>query len=329
MMPATAYSQVAELNNISTPTQTQSQTPVSTQCLDFNQDGICESIVLVNGTIIKNPGLPVTGPIINNNISTSTPTVNTTAVNTTSEQVSEYYCTSNGCGYYRSGICLDCDTDKNGAPDEMYDPRDRTFEGCDDPTLVCGDAAFSIPPGEILRPTFSLNVTGFSIADDYPNTAVDENDPCGEGVEYKLDGEIFCTPEEYEDARLVQYEQEQEDFDYEEWCDEQNGETYTEGELVGCRTTETETVSSNSNNDNDNDDKGDEENDNDDEDIVYCEGQSVPEGADSCYDQYDFEEGDGSGCDDNDDYCNEEDECGRSDVDCIDDTKFDEDDYDG
>ena len=54
MMPATAYSQVAELNNISTSTQkqTQTQTPVSTQCLDFNQDGICESIVLANGTII-------------------------------------------------------------------------------------------------------------------------------------------------------------------------------------------------------------------------------------------------------------------------------------
>ena len=41
--PSAAYSQVAELNNIST----------STQCLDFNQDGICESIVLVNGTVIN------------------------------------------------------------------------------------------------------------------------------------------------------------------------------------------------------------------------------------------------------------------------------------
>jgi len=50
MIPATAYSQVAD---VSTPTQTQTQTPVSTQCLDFNQDRICESIVLVNGTIIK------------------------------------------------------------------------------------------------------------------------------------------------------------------------------------------------------------------------------------------------------------------------------------
>ena len=38
---------------------------------------------------------------------------------------------------------------------------------------------------------------------------------------------------------------------------------------------------------------------------------------------------DGTGCDDNDDYCNEEDECGRSDVDCIDDRNFDEDDYNG
>jgi hypothetical protein len=312
---AAAYSQVAELNNISTSTQTQRQTPVSTQCLDFNQDGICESIVLVNGTIIKNPDLPLTAPIINNNISTSTPTVNTTAVNTASEQVSEYYCTSNGCGYYQSGICLDCDTDKDGTPDEMYDPRDRTFEGCDDPTLICGDAAFSILPGEILRPSFSLNTTGFSIADDSPNTAVDENDPCGGGVEYNLDGEIFCTPEEYEDASKIQYEQEQEEKGY-------------------PRPLLTEYMpkpsSSNDNdNDDDNDDKGDEEDDNDDEDIVYCEGQRVPEGADSCYDQYDFEEGDGSGCDDNDDYCNEEDECGRSDVDCIDDRGFDEDDYDG
>ena len=43
---------------------------------------------------------------------------------------------------------------------------------------------------------------------------VDENDPCGGGVEYKLDGERFCTPEEYEDARKIQYEQEQEEKGY-------------------------------------------------------------------------------------------------------------------
>ena len=80
----------------------------------------------------------------------------------------------------------------------------------------------------------------------------------------------------------------------------------------------------------DNDDKGDEDSDdNDDEDVVYCEGQRVPEEADSCYDQYDFEEEDDTGCDDNDDYCNEEDDRGRSDVDCIDDRNFDEDDYNG
>ena len=65
--PATAYSQVGELNNISTSTQTQTQTPVSTQCLDFNQDGICESIVLANGTIINNPDVPVISPTINGN----------------------------------------------------------------------------------------------------------------------------------------------------------------------------------------------------------------------------------------------------------------------
>ena len=65
----------------------------------------------------------------------------------------------------------------------------------------------------------------------------------------------------------------------------------------------------------------DRESNNNNEDIVYCEGQRVPEGEDSCYDQYDFEEGDGTGCDRNDEYCNEEDECGRPDIDCIDDTK--------
>ena len=224
--PVAAYSQVAELNNISTSTQTQTQTPVSTQCLDFNQDGICESIVLVNGTIINNPDVPVIAPTINGN-----------------------------------------------------------------------------------------NITNSTAATATVGVQVDENDPCGGGVEYKLDGEIFCTPEEYEDARKIQYEQEQEEKGY-------------------PRPLLTEYMpkpsSSNDNdNDDDNDDKGDEEDDNDDEDIVYCEGQRVPEGADSCYDQYDFEEGDGTGCDDNDDYCNEEDECGRSDVDCIDDRGFDEDDYDG
>lgn len=85
--------------------------------------------------------------------------------NPISEPVSEYYCTSSGCGYYKNGTCLDCDTDNNGISDEMYDPREPAMEGCDDPTLVCDDPTFSILPGEILRPTFTLNATGFSIAD--------------------------------------------------------------------------------------------------------------------------------------------------------------------
>ena len=54
---------------------------------------------------------------------------------------------------------------------------------------------------------------------------VDENDPCGGGIEYKLDGEIFYTPEEYEDARLVQYEQEQEESERQcEACQERKCE---------------------------------------------------------------------------------------------------------
>lgn len=67
IIPATAYSQIADLNKVSASSPTPIQTPVSTQCLDFNQDRICESIVLANGTIIKNPDLPVTEPVINNN----------------------------------------------------------------------------------------------------------------------------------------------------------------------------------------------------------------------------------------------------------------------
>ena len=113
--PSAAYSQVAELNNIST----------STQCLDFNQDGICESIVLVNGTVINNPDVPVIAPTINGN-----------------------------------------------------------------------------------------NITNSTAATATVGVEVDENYPCGGGVEYKLDGEIFCTPEEYEDARKIQYEQEQGEKEY-------------------------------------------------------------------------------------------------------------------
>ena len=45
----------------------------------------------------------------------------------------------------------------------------------------------------------------------------------------------------------------------------------------------------------------------------------------SKYNSYD-EEG---GCDEYDDYCDESEGCQRSDVDCIDDTNFDEDDYGG
>ena len=187
---AAAYSQVAELNNISTSTQTQTQTPVSTQCLDFNQDGICEYIILANGTQVANPMSQKTVVVQN---STDT----------------------------------------------------------DDGTKLW---------------------------------------------QRKLDGKVYTDITAYRHALEAKEDEESERWDEDE---------------------------------DDNDDKGDEEDDNDDEDIVYCEGQRVPEGADSCYDQYDFEEGDGSGCDDNDDYCNEEDECGRSDVDCIDDRNFDEDDYNG
>ena len=188
-----------------------------------HQDGTCESIVLVNGTVIKNPDPPVTGPIINNNISTSPPTVNTT-----SEQVSEYYCTSNGCGYYESGICLDCDTDNNKIPDEMYDPRDPTMEGCDDPTLECGDPTFSIPAGKILRPTFTLNATGFSIADDYPNSDSDLSSLEGyeklegyEGGYWVVDGVIYTEDEEEEyeealEAKNGEDEEEREDIEWEE-----------------------------------------------------------------------------------------------------------------
>ena len=163
MMPATAYSQVAELNNISTSTQKQTQTPVSTQCLDFNQDGICESIVLFNGTIINNPDVPVIARTINGN-----------------------------------------------------------------------------------------NITNSTAATATVGVEVDENDPCSEGVEYKLDGEIFCTPEQYEDARKIQYEQEQEDED-----------------------------------ENENVDKGDE--DSDDGGNPYCDELATPYSED-CFDRKDYDQ---------------------------------------
>jgi hypothetical protein len=192
MIPVTAYSQISEPNNVSTPPQVQ-----STQCLDFNQDGICEYIILANGTQLENP-------------------------------------------------------------------KQKQVEQVE------------IRPGEKLW-------------------------------QRELDGKIYTDITAYRHALEAKEEAEAEEFD-EKWDEDDDS----------------------NNNDNDNDDKGDEDSDDgEDEDIVYCEGQRVPDGADSCYDQYDFEEGDGSGCDDNDDYCNEEDECGRSDVDCIDDRGFDEDDYNG
>ena len=172
--PSAAYSQVAELNNIST----------STQCLDFNQDGICESIVLVNGTVINNPDVPVIAPTINGN-----------------------------------------------------------------------------------------NITNSTAATATVGVEVDENDPCGGGVEYKLDGEIFCTPEEYEDARKIQYEQEQ-------------------GEKEYPRPLLTEYMpkpssSNDNNNDDDNDDKGDE--DSDDGGNPYCDELATPYSED-CFDRKDYDQ---------------------------------------
>jgi hypothetical protein len=253
MIPATAYSQISELNG-STPTQI----PVSTQCLDFNQDGICESIVLANGTIIKNPDLPVTAPLTNRNNTNST--VSQTPVNTAS---------------------------------------------------------------------------------------VDENDPCGGGVEYKLDGEIFCSPEEYKEARQIQYEQEQEER--ERQCEEnpicqaiESGETVPwndPGEGDG----------DNNNNGNNNprddpdcwygdlyvcDESGECDTDNFDCITDCADGSSVTTGEECPGDDDSDEPADEDlpqegGCQEEDDYCDRDEDCHLASVDCIDDREFDSDDYDG
>ena len=88
LIPATAYSQISELNNESTPTQTQTQT-VSTQCLDFNQDGTCESIVLANGTAIKNPDLPPRSVSMDGSSSNLTSATNTIASVTTTSNMAK------------------------------------------------------------------------------------------------------------------------------------------------------------------------------------------------------------------------------------------------
>lgn len=54
LVPSYAYGQVAALQPMPTPIQTQSQM-VYTQCIDFNTDKVCEYIVLANGTTIANP----------------------------------------------------------------------------------------------------------------------------------------------------------------------------------------------------------------------------------------------------------------------------------
>ena len=91
-----------------------------------------------------------------------------TSSNYTSANYNEtqYYCTSEGCGYYQYEVCLDCDEDGDGFPDESFDPRNLSFEGCDDPGLVCSDEpGFQIAQGEILHPSFALNATGFSASE--------------------------------------------------------------------------------------------------------------------------------------------------------------------
>jgi hypothetical protein len=49
MMVPYLHAQVAE----STPTPTPTMIP--TQCIDFNQDRICEYVVLASGTMVDNP----------------------------------------------------------------------------------------------------------------------------------------------------------------------------------------------------------------------------------------------------------------------------------
>ncbi|MDF3032909.1 MAG: hypothetical protein K0R91_743 [Nitrososphaeraceae archaeon] len=64
---AAAFGQIATLAPGVAPPPSTSPT-TTPQCVDFTQDGICEFIVLVNGTMIKNPNpnpvpIPAASPI--------------------------------------------------------------------------------------------------------------------------------------------------------------------------------------------------------------------------------------------------------------------------
>jgi hypothetical protein len=117
---------------------------------------------------------------------TETQKDNATIVENTVSDGVQYYCTSQGCGYYQNGVCLNCDEDGNGMPDEIFDPRNPTFEGCDDPGLVCGDESFQIPQGVILRPSFSLNATGFSLSEIPTGTISAKEEPGNIAANFKV-----------------------------------------------------------------------------------------------------------------------------------------------
>lgn len=53
ILPQAGFGQISPLNR---PNLDNSQLP---QCVDFNQDKICESIILANGTSVANPNLAV------------------------------------------------------------------------------------------------------------------------------------------------------------------------------------------------------------------------------------------------------------------------------
>lgn len=81
--PQLSFGQISTLDK---PSLDNNQLP---QCLDFNQDNICESIVLVNGTIIKNPDLPLRSMSMNGSSSNLTSTTNTIAPVTTTSNITK------------------------------------------------------------------------------------------------------------------------------------------------------------------------------------------------------------------------------------------------
>jgi hypothetical protein len=210
LIPSHAYGQIAALQPMPAPIQTQTQM-VYTQCIDFNMDRICEYIVLANGTTIANPlvqQLQAPAPM--------SQLVERQKIIIQQQQRDNDNDRDNrddpDCWYGNLYVC-----DENGECDS--DKFDCLTDCADGSTVTTGEDC----------PDEDDDSDEPAINSDCEDTG--GSDPCGEEADQNCGGEA-CTDDEKEDSWVDEPAAEEEEGTWEDdgYIDENEDGNYDEGE---------------------------------------------------------------------------------------------------